>query len=501
MVLLKLKAKLLDIEPAIPLVVLNTEDAHDLGVRASDRVKIKIGLKWCTTLIDTSRRLVRPGEVGVNHEMIEAGIEPGSSYEVAPAPKPRSIEYIKKKLNGIELKRDEINAIIDDVYNNNLSDIEISALISAIYTRGYSLDETIWVTKRMIENGQQLKWPRGKVVVQEHTIGGVPGNRVTMIMVPILAVAGLLVPKTSSRAITSPAGTSDTMEVFCPVSFDAAVIKKIVLKTGACMVWGGAVDLAPVDDKLIRAEYPLSLDPEGQVLASVMSKNAATGAKYLLMDIPFGHGTKVDRFEHAETLAKKFKILGEKLGMTVECAITKGDQPIGNGLGPVLEAIDLMEVLKGRGPSDLRRKSIELTGILLRMVDKGDEKTAEEILDSGRALEKFHEIVKAQGGDANIPLDSMLGRFVLPVYATKSGSILRIRNEDISKLARLAGAPKDKGAGIYLYAKAGTIVKKGDKLFDIYAEKAYKLEETARAVKKLLTVVIGSPEELLVEAL
>lgn len=497
--MLRLKARLLDIEPAIPLVVLNLEDARDLGVRASDRVKVKVGRKELSFIVDTSRRMIREGELGIVRELLHLGFKPNLFYRVFPAPKPKSVEFIKKKLDGAELKKEEIEAIIDDIYRNNLSDIELGAFISAVYARGYSMDETTWVTKRMIEDGETLSWPRGKIVVQEHTIGGVPGNRVTPIMVPILAAAGLLVPKTSSRAITSPAGTADVVEVFCRVAFNAQQVKAIVEKTGACMVWGGAVDLAPVDDKLIRAEYPLALDPEGQVLASVMSKNAATGAKYLLMDIPFGHGAKMEKFEHARSLARKFKVIGEKLDMTVDCAITKGDQPIGNGIGPVLEAIDCVEVLHGRGPADLRRKAVELTGTLFRMVGIGDGRKAEEILDTGQAWKKFCEIIRAQGGNPEKQLERLIGRFSKAVYAQRSGTILKIKNEDIAKVARLAGAPKDKGAGVYLYVKAGQAIEKGDKLFDVFAEKAYKLDEALKELARLEPVAIGSPEELLVE--
>jgi len=497
--MLKLRVRPVDIEPAVPIAILNEEDAKEMGVIASDRVKLNLRGKWVSVIVDVSRRLIGQGEIGVDKEVVKLGARPNSLVEVVPAAKPKSIEFIKKKLSGIELKKEEVEAIIDDIYRNNLSDIELGAFISAVYTHGYSSNETLWVTKRMIENGEKLTWPPGKIVVQEHTVGGVPGNRVTLIMVPILAKAGLLIPKTSSRAITSPAGTADTVEVLAPVSLSASQIKRVVERTGGCMVWGGAVDLAPVDDKLIRAEYPLSLDPEGQVLASVMSKNAATGAKYLLMDIPFGAGSKVGKLEHARSLARKFKQLGEKLGMKVECAITKGEQPIGNGIGPVLEMIDCMNVLKGRGPGDLRRKSIELAGILLRMTGKGDARRAEKILDSGQALEKFREIIRAQGGDPDKPLERMLGKFVRTVYAEKSGTVLRIKNEDVSRIAKAAGAPKDIGAGVYIYVKTGQIVQRGDKLFEIYAEKKYKADEAEKILADLEPITIGSPEELLVE--
>ena len=335
----------------------------------------------------------------------------------------------------------------------------------------------------------------------KHSIGGVPGNRTTPIVVSILAAAGLIVPKTSSRAITSPAGTADTIEVFCNVSFSIPQIKRIVKKVGACLVWGGALELAPVDDKFIHIEHALSIDPEGQVLASVMSKKKAAGSKYVLIDIPLGDEAKVERMKSAEQLAGKFKNLGKRLGMVVECAITEGGQPVGNGIGPVLEAIDIVNVLKGNGPPDLREKSLELAGILLKMTKKGNEATAKKILDSGYAFEKFKDITKAQGGSATKDFKKMLGKYRHDFVSLRSGTILRIANEEISKVSRAAGAPNDKGGGVYLHFKKGEKVKSGDIIFTIYAEKEYKLRDAIDAAKKLSPVHVGDKEEMVEEVI
>ncbi|MCK4968276.1 MAG: AMP phosphorylase, partial [Candidatus Aenigmarchaeota archaeon] len=416
--MIKLKATFLDFEMGMPIVMMHKEDARDVGVYPGDRVLIKYNSKVeKIAFVETTTHIVNEGQIGIRKESKEKyGILKGTTLLVSPVLKPKSIEFIKKKLDGLELKPSEINEIIHDVATNRLTDIELGAFVSGVYTRGFNDKEVLAVTRAMVNEGDSLEWNR-KYVVDKHSIGGVPGNRVTPIVVAIVAAAGLTIPKTSSRAITSPAGTADTMEVFCNVSFSIDEIKKIVEKTNGCLVWGGALDLAPADDKLIRAEYPLSLDPEGQVLASVMSKKKSVGSKYVVIDLPFGDGAKVQSFAAAKRLAIKFKKLGESLDMTIECTLTKGDQPIGNGVGPVLEAIDIMEVLSGRGPVDLLEKSVELAGVIFNMTGKGDEKTAKEIVDSGAALEKFKQIVSAQGGTTDKDLDKLLGKKRISIYA------------------------------------------------------------------------------------
>ncbi|NOR85280.1 AMP phosphorylase [archaeon] len=498
--MIKLKATFLDFEMGIPIVMMHVEDARDVGVFPGDRVLIRYNSKAeKIAFVETTTQLVKEGQIGIRREAKEKyGVIKGTILFVSPVMKPRSVEFIKKKLDGIELKDSEINEIIHDVATNRLTDIELGAFVSGVYTRGFNDKEVLAVTRAMVYEGDSLKWNK-KYVVDKHSIGGVPGNRVTPIVVAIVAAAGLTIPKTSSRAITSPAGTADTMEVFCNVSFSVDEIKQIVNKTNGCLVWGGALDLAPADDKLIRAEYPLSLDPEGQVLASVMSKKKSVGSKYVVIDLPFGDGAKVKSFEDAKRLAIKFKKLGASLEMHIECTLTKGDQPIGNGVGPVLEAIDIMEVLFGRGPIDLFEKSVELAGVILSMTGKGNEKTAKELIDSGAALEKFKQIVVAQGGTADKDLDKLLSKKKISVYAKKTGTVLSVNNKVIADIAKRAGAPKDIGAGVYVYVKRWQTIKKGDKLLDIYSSKEYKIKSVEELLSEFESCVIGSDKDMTVE--
>lgn len=488
---MKFKVKILHIEANLPVLVLNEKDAEEIGVNISDRMELKVDGKKYIGVLDTTKTLVKERGVGINLDMQKKGLKKGMLVEVKPTEKPKSLAFIKKKLRGEELSKEEIKAIIKDIVNDNLSDIELGAYVASVYAHDFTLKETINVIHEMVKTGTIMKW-RFKNVVDKHSIGGVPGNRVTPIIVSIIAAAGLTIPKTSSRAITSAAGTADVVEIFSGISFTKKEIKKIVEKAGGCMIWNGALDLAPSDDKIIKAEYPLSLDPEGQLLASVISKKKAMGAKAVVIDIPYGYESKMESLEKAEALAKKFKEVGERLDMKIRCVITRGEQPIGNGIGPVLEAIDVLKVLDGREPKDLREKSLELAGLLLEMMNAGDKRRAEEILDSGKALKKFKEIIKAQHGNPDIDLKSMLGKFTKTIYARKDGDVIKIHNKELTQVARAAGAPKNKGSGIYIYVKLNDRIKKNDKLFEIYAESKHQLDEAYKLAEELSPIEVGT---------
>jgi thymidine phosphorylase len=218
-------------------------------------------------------------------------------------------------------------------------------------------DELLALVHAMAQAGTQLTWNRS-IVVDKHCIGGIPGNRTSMIVVPIVAAHGLPIPKTSSRAITSPAGTADTMEV---------LMKEVVTACHGCLVWGGHVNLSPADDILISVERALSLDTREQMVASIMSKKIAAGSTHLLIDLPVGPAAKLTNATEAMRLRKLFEFVGDHFGISVEVVTTDGRQPIGNGIGPVLEAQDVMAVLANEpgAPLDLREKSLRLAAHLL----------------------------------------------------------------------------------------------------------------------------------------
>ncbi len=496
---MKLKVKDIDIATGWPLVaVLNDFDALKIDLHHGDRVKIKKGNKSVIAIIDISesKKTVSSGQIALYEEVLtKLNVKSGNLVDVSLVEKPVSIQYIKKKLKGKKLSYEEFYQIIDDIIKNKLSEVEITYFVSACYMNELDIKESVSLTKAMINTGEILKFNKYPVM-DKHCIGGVAGNRTTMVVVPIIAAAGLTIPKTSSRSITSPAGTSDTMEVLCNVCFSIKEIKKIVKKTNGCLVWGGSVNLAPADDKIIRIEHPVSLDPEGQLLASILAKKKSVSATHLLVDIPIGKGAKIESRIKAFHLKRLFESISKKLEIKLRVVITDGSQPIGNGIGPALEARDVMRVLENnsRQPFDLRKKSVKMAGLLLEMGGKAKKgagtKKAMNILESGAAYRKMIEIIKAQGGKKIKAGNIKIGKFEYNLKANKSGLIAHIDNESISKIAKAAGAPLDKSAGIYLHKHVKDSVKKGDKIFTIHAKNKQKLSYAINILKKTDGVVI-----------
>jgi AMP phosphorylase len=356
-------------------------------------------------------------------------------------------------------------------------------------------DETEWLTRAMIDSGDTLDFETHPIM-DKHSIGGVPGNKISLLIVPIVAANGLLIPKTSSRAITGAGGTADLMEILAPVEFDAAEIKRMTEEVGGVLVWGGATNIAPADDKLIKIEYPLSIDPHCQMLASIMAKKGAIGADHVVMDIPTGPGTKIKNVQEGRKLARDLINLGDRLGMDVDCALTYGASPVGRTIGPALEVIEALKVLESfEGPNSLIEKSASLAGMLLEMgnvagKDQGYD-LAIETLKNGKALAKFKEIIKIQGGNPDVThKDISVGEFTEDIIAPNNGYILEMDNKRLVQIARLAGAPNDKGAGLLLHKKHGEPLKEGETMMTIYAEKKSKLENAVKSAKERTPFIV-----------
>lgn len=383
-----------------------------------------------------------------------------------------SLSYIRSKVYGNTLKANELRDIVDDLLSGQLSDINIAMFIASIAGDRLSKKEVFHLTKAMIDTGQHLTWP-SPLVVDKHCVGGLPGNRTTPIVVAIVAAFGLLIPKTSSRAITSPAGTADTMEVFTTVNLDIAKMRQVVEQENGCVVWGGSVSLSPADDLLIRIEKALDLDSEGQMVASILSKKIAAGSTHIVIDIPIGTTVKVRSISNAETIKSFLKSVARKFNIETKIIFSDGSQPVGNGIGPALEARDVLSVLQcdNNAPKTLRERALTLAGKVIEFspsVHPGQGKIiAADILDSKRALAKFEAICKAQGGGMReIPT----APYTHIVESNISGTIVNINNRFISRIAKLAGAPQSKAAGVELLTSVGSIVKKGQPLFTIHSE-------------------------------
>jgi AMP phosphorylase len=498
---MKLKAQPYDIEVGRYEVVINMIDAEELGIHAGDRVQIK-NRDTITAVVETTEAIIPSGKVGVYREAWEAlKAVPDEVVDVLAAEKPKSIQFIKKKMDKEKISSDEMHDIIEDIVEGNLTEVELTAFVTASYIYGMDADEIEWMTRAMVKTGDQVSFDVHPVM-DHHSIGGVPGNKISLCVVPIVAAAGLLIPKTSSRAITGAGGSADLMEILCPVSFSADEVKKMTTKVGGCLVWGGATNIAPADDKIIGVEYPLSIDPRSQLIASVMAKKFAVGADTMVLDIPLGNEAKIQTMQEGRKLARDFMELGDRLKMRVECAITYGGAPVGRAIGGGLEVKEALVMMESfTGPTSLIEKTLSISGMLLEMGGvsaKGEgQKMAADIVKSGKALKKFKEIVEVQGGDPNVTSEQVkVGENVATVLSPQDGYVLEISNKRLVAVCRTAGAPHDKGAGILINKKKGEYVKKGDGLFTIYADKEWKLDS---AIKESLRDPIMYVEGMVLE--
>ena len=484
---MKLKVKFLKWSAGVPVVMLNKFTAEEIGVHTKERVLIKFDSKQLSTIVDIIEGVVKRNEIAVSSELKEIiNLKSGKKVEVSVSDSPESLKYIKKKLDNKSLSQKEIDEIIKDITFNSLSEAEIALFISAMYKNGTSMEETIYLINAMLKNGDRL-YLKNKFIVDKHSIGGIPG-RTSPLIVSICAAAGLIFPKTSSRAITTASGTADAIEVLARVEFSMQELKKIIRKTNAFIVWGGSLSMGPADSKIIQIEKMLGIDPEAQLLASIMSKKLAVGSNYILIDIPYGKTAKVNK-EKALRLKKKFEYLGKHFNKKLKVILSENKGPLGNGVGPVLEILDVIKVLnpKEKGPKYLEEKSLNLSAELLEMTGKSKKgmgiELAKQILYSGKAFEKFKEIVKAQDGSLNFEKLN-LAKFKKEIIAKKSGKILEIDNKKINLLARIAGCPAEKSSGLYISFQVGDKIKRGQKIITIYSSSKSRLRQAENFYKK-----------------
>jgi AMP phosphorylase len=478
---MRLKIKKFHFLAGRPVCMIHEKTAASMSLHPGDRVEIiNHQGKKIVSIVDTVIEIIRPRQIAVSSEIYETlRLRRHSYVQIELAERPRSIDLIKKKLRGKILNKQEIREIIENITKNALTEPEVAFFVAAVHLNGMNLEETKHLTQAMVESGHQMKLP-GKVV-DKHCIGGIAGNRTTPIATSICASAGLIMPKTSSRAITSAAGTADVIELVAKVDYPISEMRNIINKTNACLVWGGALGLAPSDDKIIKVEKIVNIDSTAQLLASIMSKKISVGSKYILIDIPFGKSAKVTE-KQAKELKKRFLQLGSKFDLHMDVVLTDGTEPVGRGIGPLWEIKDVLKVLKRiNPPKDLEEKSIFLAGKLLELSGKAKKgqgkKMAKQILDSGKAFKKFEQIIKAQEGSLYSLKEP---KYSYDVIAKRTMTIKHLDNKLVNSLARFAGCPADKLAGLYLHKKKGQVAKRGEKILTIYAMSEDKLEHAKR---------------------
>lgn len=442
------------------------------GFATQSRVKVTVGGNSITaTLSVVIGDLLAKRQAGVSEAAWRAlSANEGDIVHVSHMDTVESFSFVRAKVYGHELQAGQLMSIVRDISENRYSGVEMAAFITACAGGRMSFEEMLALTTAMTESGSQLHWPH-PIVVDKHCVGGLPGNRTTPVVVAIVAASGLIIPKTSSRAITSPAGTADTMETLAPVTLDLPQMRRVVEQEGGCVVWGGAMSLSPADDILIRVERPLDFDSEGQLVASILSKKVATGSTHLLIDIPIGPTAKVRSEARGLSLGLRLTEVGEALGLLVRIRLSDGSQPVGRGIGPALEAHDVLAVLQSRpeAPADLREHALILAADILELGKKvatGEGLAlAQQILDDGRAWRKFQAICDAQGGMREPPVAKHQRVF----FAHHAGRVNAIDSRRLARIAKLAGAPGTAAAGLELLVKLGQAVDCGQPLFVLHA--------------------------------
>lgn len=493
-----LKTKKINIRTGNAFVILiNQADADRLGIMPGDELKLDWDDKSMELYTDISSDLVNEGEFGLFLDIFDRfDIKEGELLRLSFAKRAPSLKAIYKKLKGGVLNFNEIYQIIKDIVDHRLNELEVTFFIAPSFNeKNVDLNEVYYTTKSIAMLGDTFDF--GEMVADKHSTGGLPGNRVTPIIIPIVASYGICIPKTSSRSITSPAGTADAVETIMRVDFTSDQIKEMVKKNNACLVWGGALKLAPADDIIIHITRALGIEPYSKMIISVMAKKVAMGIKHLVIDIPVARGAKIKDIKTAKKIEKLFMFLANKFNIKTKVIISKSFGPIGRGVGPAIEMRDVMRVLQQKEdrPFDLENKAVKLSGAILEMTGVARRGKGEEMarinLKNGLAFQKMIDIIRSQNGNENIDSeDIQIGQYSYEYIAKEKGVVKSINNADIVELCSLLGTPQLKGSGIYLNKNVSEKYVKGDVLFTMYSESEQRLNLAKEALEKLNTIYL-----------
>lgn len=441
--------------------------------------------------LTTDDRLAARDEAALSPFAFEQlGVAVDTAVTIQRSPSPKSRGVLRRKLGGAALCESELRLVMRDLVEGRYSAAETAGfLVSA--SGNLCFDEIVALTRVRAEYMQRFDWG-SELVVDKHSMGGIPGSRITLIVVPIVAAHGLTIPKTSSRAITSAAGTADAMEVLARVDLTHDEMRAVVERCHGCIAWNGRINHSPVDDVMNAINRSLGVPSKLLDVTSILSKKIAAGSTHVLMDIPFGPYAKLKTEAAARELADLFERVGNAVGLTVAARPTDGAAPIGRGVGAALEVRDVMAVLDGNpaAPRDLRDKALTFAGAILEWdptVAPGcGRNRAEHLLFSGAAREVFDRVVDAQGRHAT---PGAPGQYHREIRAPRGGVVAELDGFVISGLARAAGAPTDKSAGIDILVGLGEPVLDGQPVLRVHAaseaalSRAFSDETPAAAVR------------------
>lgn len=430
----------------------------------------------------------------------------------------RAVDILRKKRDGGALDQAEIEAFVQGVTSRSWPDYQASALLMAIVLRGMTPQETSWLTAAMVRSGLKLdlsEFPGIKV--DKHSTGGV-GDKTSLILAPLVAACGVVVPMMSGRGLGHTGGTLDKLESIpgFKVGLTLPEFKQALRQVG-CALIGQTAEIAPAD-KILYALRDVTATVESipLITGSIMSKKIAEGISGLVMDVKCGRGAFMKTLPDARALAESLVANGNSNGVRTQALITRMDIPLGKAVGNSLEVIECLETLKGRGPADLLELSVELAARMLILADAAknlDEARTRirDALSSGRGLEKFRQIIAQQGGDARVVddyarLPGAPGRLV--VRAPRGGTILELDAELVGRATCVLGAGRervedsvDPGVGATVHARRGQQVKKGDAIVELHYRDDAKLKTAVELVEKACVIGDGkAAEEALVLA-
>ena len=414
--------------------------------------------------------IVHQGQLGMNKQAFEQlNLPEGANVTISLANVSSSVASIKRKISGNVLYDSEYKAIVKDIVSRKYSNMDIASFLVA--TGSFMTVQEVLALTEALAGDENITWDKENIVVDHHCMGGVPGNKTDIIITAIVAAYGLPIPKTASYSLTSCAGVADTFSVLANVDLDEKNLKKIVNEHRGAIVSYTGLPITYANKIISSVQRSIGMATQEHVLASILAIKIATGITHLLIDIPVGSSSHIKTTADALKLRKMVEYIGDMLNIHVDAVITDGSEPIGNGVGPVLEARDVMKVLRNKenAPQDLMEKSLFLAGRIIEFDPKvrGGQgyHIAKEILTSGRALEALNRIIYAQGKAPQ----AQLGRLTREITALKSGVIESIDNSRITRIGVLAGAQQSAGAGLDLIRKVGDEVERGDVIYRIHS--------------------------------
>jgi pyrimidine-nucleoside phosphorylase len=422
----------------------------------------------------------------------------------------RPIDIIRKKRDGAELSREEINFLISGYTRDEIPDYQMSAWLMAVVLRGMNPAETAALTEAMLYSGEVLDLaalPGSKV--DKHSTGGV-GDKTSLILAPVVAAGGVLVPMISGRGLGHTGGTLDKLESIPGFSVNLSLAEfQRVLGACGCSLIGQTAEIAPADKRIYALrDVTSTVDSPHLICASIMSKKLAEGIDALVLDVKTGSGAFMKKEEDAVALARLLVDTGVRMGKKTVALITDMDQPLGRNVGNALEVAECIEVLRSSGPEDLRALSIALSGWMFFLgrrtasVEEG-MRLAEELIADGRGLEKFREIIRLQGGDPRVLDDVGLlprAQHTMELASADAGYVAEIACEQVGIAGILLGGGREKkedsvdpAVGMVLHKKIGDAVAAGEPLLTIHYNSEERLPQACALLRQAYRITNETP--------